>query len=723
MTIDIDSSLKAFFSPQGVVIVGASLIPTKLGYGLSRNLVQSGYQGAIHFVNIKGGKLLGHPVYKTIQDVPDPVDLAVLLIPAPATPGAIRECGERGIQAVIVASGGFRETGPEGAALEDACLQAADEYGIRMIGPNCIGLLDTHLPLDTTFLSPPGPTPGDVAFISHSGAICAAVIDWARGQGFGLSRLVSLGNQADVNETDMLAPVAADPHTRVLTLYLEGVSDGRRFVAEAEKVTRHKPVVALKVGRFASGQRAVASHTGALAGQEGAFNAAFRRAGVIRVESSEDLFDWARALAWCPLPEGRSVAVLTNSGGPGVTAVDALESLGLEVAKLQNGTQERLRQELGTAASTQNPVDMLASATPQQYAECLNILLGDPGVHSVLVILPPPPMHTAGGAAKAMIPAIYTADKPVVVALMGERLIQEAVELFRAARVPDYRFPERAAAALAILVQRAETLKRVKTATPQAARDLQVHPEIVREALAAYRQSTPGSSEKFLPQEITSRIFQAYGLPTLPMGLAHSAEEAVDMARRMGFPVVLKVASPDIVHKSDVGGVLLNLTDAQAVRQGYTAITRDGSKAGPGVEILGVHVQRMIPAGQEVIIGAVQDPQFGPLVMFGSGGVEVEGLKDVEFALAPLAEAEAGYLLEHTWAGRKLRGYRNLPPADREAVMDALLRLAQLAADFPELVDVEINPLRVLGEGEGAYALDVRARGRRTGDGGRETGG
>jgi acetyltransferase len=521
----------------------------------------------------------------------------------------------------------------------------------------------------------------------------------------------------------MLAPVAADPHTRVLTLYLEGVSDGRRFVTEAAKVARHKPVVALKVGRFESGQRAVASHTGALAGQEGAFNAAFRRAGVIRVESSEDLFDWARALAWCPLPEGRNVAVLTNSGGPGVTAVDALESLGLVVAELQGGTQERLRQELGVAASTQNPVDMLASATPQQYAECLDILLGDAGVHSVLIILPPPPMHTAGGVAKAMIPVIYTADKPVVVALMGERLIQEAVELFRAARVPDYRFPERAAAALAILAQRAETLKRVKADTTECTRDLQVHPETVREVLEAYRQGARGSDDKFLPQEVTKRIFEAYGLPTVPMELAHSADEAVEMARRMGFPVALKVASPDIVHKSDVGGVVLNLPDAQAVRQSFAAIMEDGSKADPGVEILGVHVQPMIPPGQEVITGAVQDRQFGPLVMFGSGGVEVEGLKDVEFALAPLAEGEADYLLEHTWAGRKLRGYRSLPPADREAVVDALLRVAQLAADFPEMVDVEINPLRVLGEGEGAYALDVRARvrgGRWTGDGGRE---
>jgi acetyltransferase len=299
-----DPSLIPFFSPEGVAVVGASLDPTKLGYGLSRNLIQSGYRGAIHFVNIKGGMLMGHPVYKNVREVPDPVDLAVLLIPAVAIPKAIEESAQRGIRAMIIAAGGFRETGPEGAALEEKCLEIARKNNVRLIGPNCIGLIDTHLPIDTTFLSPPGPTAGDVAFISHSGAICAAVIDWARGQGFGLSRMASLGNQVDVTETDLLAPVAEDPYTCVITLYLEGVSDGRHFLEQAQEVSKEKPIVALKVGRYESGRQAVASHTGALAGMESAYNAAFRRAGVIRADTTEELFDWARALAWCPLPGG-----------------------------------------------------------------------------------------------------------------------------------------------------------------------------------------------------------------------------------------------------------------------------------------------------------------------------------------------------------------------------------------------------------------------------------
>jgi len=699
-------SLTPFFSPRGVAVIGASQNPVKLSYGLARNLMQSNYQGVVHFVNPKGGSLFGRPIYQSISQVPDPLDLAILLIPAEAIAAALVECGARGLRAAIIASGGFRETGPEGTALEAECVRIAQAYQMRLLGPNCIGVLDTHLPIDATFLPPPGPLPGDVAFISHSGAICAAVIDWARGQSFGLSRLVSLGNQADVNETDVLQPVAADPFTRVLTLYLEGVSDGRRFVEEAGRVARQKPIIALKVGRYASGQRAVASHTGALAGQESAFNAAFLRAGVIRADTSEEMFDWARALAWCPLPAGRSVAVLTNAGGPGVTAADALESNGMRLADLAADTQASLRALLPPAASLQNPVDMLASATPEQYAECLRLLLSDPGVEGVLVILPPPPMHTAGAVAKALIPVIHAASKPVVIALMGERLIQEAVEHFRAARVPEYRFPERAASALAVLATRAEYLQRQQVENQPYQN---VDPVAVRAALEPYFEARPQDAPVNLPQSTVSRILHAYGIPLLPVGLATSAQEAAELAQRIGFPVALKIASPDIVHKSDVGGVVLNLKDTHQVSEEYTAIVRRAEAVKPGVKIVGVHVQRMLPGGQEVILGVVQDEQFGPLVIFGSGGVEVEGLKDVAFALAPLSRSEAESMLESTWAGRKLKGYRNLPPADRVAVLDVLLRLAQLAADFPQLGMLEINPLRVLPQGEGVFAVDVRA--------------
>jgi len=698
-------SIAPFFNPGGVLIIGASSNPTKLGYGLARNLTGSGYQGAVHFVNPKGGTLLGQTIYSTVAEVPDPVDLAVVLIPATFVADALRACGQRGIRAAIIGSGGFREVGTDGAVLEAEVSQVAQEYGIRLIGPNCVGLLDTHLPIDTTFLPPPGPTPGDVAFISHSGAICAAVIDWARGQGYGLSRLVSLGNQVDLSETDMLAPVAADPYTRVLALYLEGVKDGRRFVEQARQVVLEKPIIALKVGRFEAGQRAVASHTGALAGKESAYNAAFRRAGVLRAETSEGMFDCARALAWCPLPGGRRVAVLTNAGGPGVTAADALESLGLTLSAFNAKTHAALREILPPAASIKNPVDMLASASPEQFAEGLRIVLGDPNVDSVMVIYPTPPMFTAGAVAKAVIPVVHNAAKPVVVAVMGERLIQEAVEHLRAARVPEYRFPERAAAALAALVKRTEALD-FASAEPVVMDDLR--PDLVRSILDT--SGCSHSSDTFLSSDDTCAILEAFGIPTLKMELARDAGQAAAFAQQIGFPVVLKIASPDIPHKSDAGGIYLNLGDQAAVRAGFSDIMGRVRAAHAEAAIQGVYVQRMVPAGQEVIVGAVQDPQFGGLVMFGSGGTEVEGLQDVTFALAPLTRIEAETMLEETWAGRKLKGFRSLPPADRGAVLDTLIRLAQLAADFPQITEVEINPLRVLPDGQGAVAVDVRIR-------------
>jgi len=666
-----DPSLFPFFSPKGVAVIGASLDPTKLGYGLSRNLVQSGYRGAIHFINIKGGTLMGLPVYTHVGEVPDPVDLAVLLIPAVAIPQAIEESAQRGIKAMIIAAGGFRETGPEGAALEAKCLDIARRFDVRLIGPNCIGLIDTHLPIDTTFLSPPGPTAGDVAFISHSGAICAAVIDWARGQGFGLSRMASLGNQVDVTETDLLAPVAEDPYTSVITLYLEGVSDGRHFLEQAQAVSREKPVVALKVGRYES--------------------------------TTEELFDWARALAWCPLPDGKSVAVLTNAGGPGVTAVDALEAQGMKLARITTETITALQELLDPAASLHNPVDMLAAATPQQYANCLRILLSDPEVDSVMVILPPPPMHTAGGIAKAIIPVIYTADKPVVVALMGERLIQEAVEHFRAARVPEYRFPERAAEALAVLSQRADYLSSLTNRIAKRSGALEdTNSEVVESILSRYK------SAGFVTQEDAFDLMDAYGISTMRPRLARTPQQAAELAQQVGFPVALKIASPEIIHKSDAGGVLLQLADSQAVLEGYKAVIDNCRNSRPNAELIGVHVQKMIPPGQDVIVGAVQDAQFGALVMFGSGGTEVEGLKDVQFELAPITFDEAELLLEETWAGRKLKGFRNLAPADREAVLDVLIRVAELAFDYPQLGEIEINPLSVLEQGQGAFAVDVR---------------
>ncbi len=416
------------------------------------------------------------------------------------------------------------------------------------------------------------------------------------------------------------------------------------------------------------------------------------------------MFDWARALAWCPPPAGRAAAVLTNAGGPGAAAADMLEANGISLAKLNPDTLEALHGLLPPEASLSNPIDMLASASPEHYAACLRILLDDPGVHSIMVILPPPPMYTAGAVAKAIIPVIHSSNKPVVIALMGERLIQEAVEHFRAAHIPEYRFPERAASALSILSQRADYLQH-SDQHPITFKDIE-------RVLASQLVETfmTGGDRSLLPQGTAIKLLQAYGIRTLKIETAHTPEAAVSTARDIGYPVALKIHSPDIAHKSDVKGVLLDLKNDDDVLEGYQQLVNNTRQFHPEAEVAGVYIQPMAPKGQEVIVGGLQDPQFGPLVMFGSGGTEVEGLNDVAFSMAPMTDVEAEYMLDNTWAGRRLNGYRNLPPADRDSLKGILHRLAQLLADLPQIAEIEINPLIVLNQGAGCTPVDIRVK-------------
>ena len=693
------NSLSPFFHPQGIAIVGASSHPEKLGYGVARNLLKSGYGGAVHLVNPKGGKIFEREMVKSIADIPDPVDLAVLVIPPKYAPATMHACGERGIKATILVSGGFRETGEEGAELENETLEVAREYGIRMIGPNCIGLIDTHLPLDTTFLPLDMPMAGQIAFISHSGAICDALIDWSKGQGFGFSHIISIGNQADVNETDLLPLVAEDEHTKVITLYLENVNDGERFIQNTREIVAEKPIIVLKTGRSQSGQRAAASHTGALAGADTAYTAAFEKAGVFRANTTEEIFDWARALAWSPLPQGGRVGVLSNAGGLCVVTADSLDHEELELADFAPETTRALKDFLVPAASTQNPIDMLAGATAKDYAKALRLLLADPNTDSVLVLVPPPPMYPTEEVADEIIPVIQQTKKPVLVVLVGSEHIEEASHRLQKAKIPEYRFPERATSALARLTERAEFLRGIETRVPTS-----TSPDLT-DIRAALADSPSGS---WLAPELTERLMSIYAIPTSPIKLAPSAEGASKIAEELGFPIAMKIASPDIPHKSDVDGILLNLASADEAVEGYEMLMKRVSSKNPRAKLEGVHLQKMIPAGQEVIVGAVRDPQFGALMMFGSGGVEVEGLKDVAFAIAPLSAKEAETMITKTWAGKKLDGYRNLPAADKTALVDAFCKLSQLAHDLPEIAEIEINPLTVLKEG--VVAVDVRVK-------------
>jgi acetyltransferase len=689
--------LSSLFAPRGIAVIGASRDRAKLGYGVARNLIASNYAGAMHFINPRADRLLGQRCYPAIEDAPDPIDLVVVIVPAAQVPQTIAACGRRGIRWAIIVSGGFRETDRAGADLEAQIVSIARQYNMRLIGPNCIGLIDTHVPFNTTFIKSV-PNPGEIAFVSQSGAICQAVIDWGTGMGFGFSRIASLGNQCDLSEAEVITALASDPNTRVITMYLEGVKDGAQFKQAIGAAAHEKALVALKVGRTAAGKRAVSSHTGALAGQETAYDVVFDRYGVLRANTTEELFDWARALAWCPPLQGDGVAVVTNAGGPGILAVDALEANGLRLATLPAETVSALRSLLLPHASLHNPIDMLASAGPREYAGAVRALLSAAGVDAVLVILVPPPLEDPTAVAEAIAVAAKDAAKPVVVAVMGEATVGLALKVLRAFRLTDYRFPERAASALGALWRYAQW--RVRP-VEQAVVLTDVDRAEAAQCLAATRA-------EWLTGEAAMQVLDAYGMAVVREAVATAADEAVRRAEQFGYPVALKVASPDILHKSDVGGVALELENAAAVRAAFAQIMTQVRAAKPEARIDGVTIQPMLHTGQEVIIGAVRDEQFGPLIMFGAGGVEVEGQRDVAFALAPLSRAEVERLIDRTFAGRRLRGFRGSTAADRAAVIDRVLRLAQLIVDFPQVAEIEINPLRVLSDG--AVAIDARLR-------------
>jgi acetyltransferase len=681
--------LEPFFNPRGVAVIGASRDPHKLGHGVVRNLIEYRYRGSIYPVNPVATEILGHACYPTIAEVPDPVDLAVVVVPAGIVADVLDQCGKRGIKHAIVVSGGFSETGPEGEAREVVLAQVAEKHGLRIVGPNCIGTIDTHHSVNTTFVVGM-PQVGEIGFVSQSGAMCVAVIDWARGAGVGFSRIISLGNQADVNETEMLVAIAGDPQTRVITAYIEGVADGRAFMQAAEEAARRKPVVVLKAGQGASAAKAVASHTGALAGSAEAYDAAFHHSGVLRANTTEELFDWARALAWQPLPEGDRVAILSNAGGPAILAVDVIEAAGLRLAPLTDATREFLHPRLPAAASAENPVDVLAGSGPGTYAVALDALLSDPTVDAVIVIMAPNDWFLPASLAEVIAEAAEVHHKPVLASIMGLASVDQALTILHQRRVPNFAFPERAASTLAAMLARRRWLE-----TPA---ELPV--ELTGVDQIAARAA--------LDQGDFAGLVAAYGIELPPTQMAVDANEAVRLAEEIGYQVALKLVSSDITHKSDVGGVVLNLADAEAVRAAFEAVITSARTAYPDATIEGVLVQKMVDKGQELIVGVRRDPQFGPLALVGRGGIEVELLRDVAMGVAPLTRSQAERMLDSTRTGVRLKGWRGSPPADRVAVLDAMLRLSQAACDFPEIAELEINPLYVLSAGQGAYAVDVR---------------
>jgi acetate---CoA ligase (ADP-forming) len=691
--------LEMFTEPKGVAVVGASPTPGKLGYSVLQNVMQYGYQGRIYPINPKADEILGLPAYPSVKDIPGPVDLAVVLVPAHAVPGVIDECGQKGICGAVVISAGFREMGREGRLLEQELVSTARRYGIRIVGPNVLGIIDTVIGLNASFAAGM-PAKGKIAFMSQSGALCTSILDIALGQGIGFSRFYSIGNKADLNEIDFLQAWAEDPETGVIAAYLEGIANGPEFMRVARRVTRLKPVVSIKSGTTSAGSRAASSHTGTLAGSEKAYDAAYKQVGIVRASSVQDLFDFSQAFARQPLPESDAVAVVTNAGGPGIMASDAVERIGMRLASLSPEIQGKLRTALPAAASVVNPIDVLGDAPADRYALAIEAAEADPNVGIVLVVLTPQTSTQIPETARLLGELSQKYKKPTFAAFMGDQAIRPALEILTEYSVPNYQVPERAVAAIAALWRRRHWLN-----TPDLALEtLNVDREKARTVLQKIRsddRSSAGDTE-------AKEILAAYGVPLPKSILAANSEDAVAAAEAIGYPVVMKIASPDILHKTDIGGVKLNLTSASDVRDAFDLIVYRALRHMPEATIWGCQVQQMVKGGKEVIIGMNRDPQFGPLLMFGLGGVYVEALKDVTFRVAPIDRREAREMLGEIRAYNLLRGVRGEHPSDLEAIADTIVKISQLVTDFPEITELDINPLLVFPTGEGVLGLDMR---------------
>jgi len=694
--------LKEFFEPESVAVVGASANPVKLGHAVLKNLVEGGYaqRGKIYPINPGGGEILGLATFPSVGDVPEKIDLAVIVIPYPHVPEALRLCGEKGIPAAIVISAGFREAGMEGLEREMELVQIAHQYKIRLIGPNCLGVIDTFTPLNASFAAgtPPG---GPMAFMSQSGALGTAVLDIALAGRLGLSKFASLGNKADVSETDLLQAWVDDEHTRVIMIYSEGLPNGQEFIRVARQITRQKPVVAIKSGVTQSGSRAVSSHTGSLAGSEQAYQAAFRQAGILRADSMEALFDMALAIGYQPALTGDRIAIITNAGGPGILATDALERAGLSMARFQNETIHGLEMYLPDAASAANPVDVLGDARADRYQYALSTVAADPNVDGLLVVLTPQAMTEIEATAHAVGELTASTVKPVLACFMGEARVKSGIEILNQHGVPNYPFPERAALAFQAMAE----YRRIRgRALPEYVR-YDVDRAAVEKAFSQVRSEgrvTIGDFE-------ARAIMEAYGLKIPRSEVARDPDHAVEIASNIGYPVVLKIASPDILHKTDVGGVKVGLENSEAVRDAFELMVYRAQRYIPEARILGCLVQEMVPAGGiEVLVGMNRDPQFGPLVTFGLGGIYVETLKDVTFRVAPFSQQEAEEMLSEIRAHALLDGVRGKPAADKQAIVDTLLRMGQLVIDFPEITELDINPMMVYQRGQGAIAIDMR---------------
>ncbi|MGP8050433.1 MAG: GNAT family N-acetyltransferase [Desulfobaccales bacterium] len=685
--------LDCFFKPESVAVIGASEKEGSVGSVLVQNLVQGGFPGGIFPVNRNYPQIHGITAYADITALPAPADLAIIAVPIKEVPEIIKKCGRAGMRAAIIVSTGGRETGPPGMLIEAAIQREAVKAGVRYLGPNSMGLLCPPARLNAS-LAPHMPRPGSLAFISQSGALCLSTLGWSEQKNIGFSHFISVGSMTDLDFGDLIDFLGNEEKARAIILYMEGLTQHRRFMSAARSVSRIKPIIVVKAGRSRAGARAAASHTGALVGEDAAYNAAFRRAGIIRVDTVGQLFDCAEALGKLKLPAGGGLAIITNAGGPGVMAVDALDRWGMEPAALEPETLAKLEEILPPYWSRGNPVDILGDASPERYQQVVRLALKAPGIAGLVIILSPQSLTDPSGVARALAPELQGQARPVFAVWMGGKEVAEGVQLLNEAGIPTFETPEKAVDTFMEMYFYSRHLDLLQETPPQMAQDLNINPQMARTYIdqCLERQAT------ILTELESKAILSAYGIPMNRTVAAASGPEAVSAARDLGFPVTLKINSPDITHKAEVGGVRLHIHNESEVMAAFREITEEARTQRPEARILGVTVQEQEKRPDcELLIGCKHDPDFGPLILFGAGGGLTEVLQDVMVDLPPLNLLLARRMIEKTRVAKMLRGYRNLPPANLDRLSEILVRVSQLVTDFPEISELDINPLSVIG--------------------------
>ena len=690
--------LESLLNPATVAVIGASRTPGKVGHEIVANLIAGGFEGTIVPVNPSSDEILKLRCYHDLKEFDGKIDLSVISVPTRFVMAATESSIAAGATAIVVITAGFKEVGEEGAKLEQELAQLCQARQVRLMGPNCLGLINSHHKMNASFAAKM-PKQGNISVISQSGALATAILDWSVARHLGLGKLLSIGNKADLNENDFLRAFAADDQTKVIVGYLESIVSGDAFIRAAEDAAAVKPVVILKSGTTAAGTKAASSHTGSLAGADIAYGAAFHRSGVIRADTFESLFDYATALSMQPLPKGDHVAIITNAGGPGIMAADAVENSGMHVAALCDSIATALKDKLPAAASVGNPIDVLGDAEPDRYVMALKAAQEDDGIDAIVVILTPQAMTLPAETARAMAECL-TGDKPVLACFMGGEDVMPGRDELVAANLPDYPSPERAVDALRAMCEYANWLRR----PPRIVKRFAVNRRRAERVINRHTRS----GQFQIGEAKAKEILRAYNFNVPPGEVASSADEAIEVAERIGYRVAMKIISPDILHKSDMGGVKLNLGNAGAVRDGYDLMMLRIREKAPDADLQGVYVEKMCNRGRETIIGMTRDPSFGPMLMFGLGGIFVEVMKDVTFHLAPITADEAMQMLKGTRSYQLLTGVRGEQGVDTAAIASGIQRISQLVTDFPQIIEMDINPFIVGPIGTEPVAADAR---------------